>query len=115
MDDLAGLADILSAVGTAVDEGEISGVVINGADLPSQNTYFSRLTAGQIISLAENGARLSYVGSGKGNVDNIEFDTPEGIGSYVELNGDNYVFQGDEIRAYPDMIEEIIKPSLPTG
>ena len=97
--------DLLKALGTYADDTGLSAVTVNGAPSPRQNVFFARLTAEQIISLAENGARLSYVGSGRGDIGKADFDTPEGIENYVELLGDEYAFDGDEIRAYPDIID----------
>lgn len=97
--------DLLMALGTYADDTGLSAVTVNGAPSPRQNVFFARLTAEQIISLAENGASLSYVGSGRGDIGKADFDTPEGIENYVELLGDEYAFDGDEIRAYPDIID----------
>ena len=97
--------DLLKALGTYADDTGLSAVTVNGAPSPRQNVFFARLTAEQIISLAENGARLSYVGSGRGDIGKADFDTPEGIENYVDLLGDEYAFDGDEIRAYPDIID----------
>ena len=97
--------DLLKALGTYADDTGLSAVTVNGAPSPRHNVFFARLTAEQIISLAENGARLSYVGSGRGDIGKADFDTPEGIENYVDLLGDEYAFDGDEIRAYPDIID----------
>lgn len=78
-------------------------VTING-ELNS-NYYYAALNADQIRSLAENGARVKYVGSGEGDVKRINWNTPEGINEFCELMGDMYVFRREEIIYCPDIIE----------
>lgn len=80
-------------------------ITINGAE--TTNRYFALLTKEQILALAENGVKLSYVGSGTGNLEDMNWTTSEGINTYCELNGDMYVFDGDEIRSYPDLYETV--------
>ena len=84
-----------------LDTNDFEIITLNGAE--TLNTYYAVLTKDQIFVLAENGARLSYVGSGAGNVNDINWSTPEGINTYCELLGDMYVFDGDEIRSNPDL------------
>ena len=84
-----------------LDTNDFEIITLNGAE--TLNTYYAVLTKEQIFVLAENGARLSYVGSGAGNVNDINWSTPEGINTYCELLGDMYVFDGDEIRSNPDL------------
>ena len=88
------LEDILPQLKAPVDVDRLSRVNVISGYLPfADNTYFAYLTAEQIFSLAENGARLSYVGSGEGDIRNMGFDTPERITNYVELNGDEYILR----------------------
>ena len=79
-------------------------VTING--VVNSNYYYAALNADQINSLAVNGARVKYVGSGEGDVKRINWNTPEGINEFCELMGDMYVFRGEEIIYCPDIIDE---------
>lgn len=67
------------------------------------NRYYYRLTAEQIIALAENGTWCLYIGSGQGENKDMRWDTRDGIDTYCELNGDMYVFADSGIDAHPDI------------
>ena len=68
--------------------------------------YFAKINAEQIIALADKGIGLRYVGSGVGSVRDMNWDTPEGINVFCELNGDMMIFEGDDIVCYPDLYVE---------
>lgn len=72
----------------------------------TKNMYFAKINAEQIIALADKGIELLYVGSGVGSVRDMNWDTPEGINVFCELNGDMMIFEGDDIVCYPDLYVE---------
>ncbi len=77
-----------------------------GFDIPEEE-YYCRLTAGEIIALAESGTHCLYIGSGKGDYKDMNWDTREGIDTYCERNGDMYVFAAGGIESHPDIgVEE---------
>lgn len=65
--------------------------------------YYCELTADQIFELAKNGVNCLYVGSGEGNYKDANWDTPEGINTYCELDGDMYVLKDNYIESHPDI------------
>ncbi len=76
-------------------------------DFDTAGRYYYRLTAGQIVALAESGAWCLYIGSGQGNYKDINWDTRDGIDAFCELEGDMYVWAGGGIEAHPDIgVEE---------
>ena len=89
-----------------LDTSKFTRLTLNGT--LTDNRYYALLTENQIFALAETGARLSYVGSGQGKVSDMNWTTAQGINTFCELNGDMYVFEGEEIRYYPDLNEEQI-------
>ena len=89
-----------------LDTSKFTRLTLNGT--LTDNRYYALLTENQIFALAETGARLSYVGSGQGKVSDMNWTTVQGINTFCELNGDMYVFEGEEIRYYPDLNEEQI-------
>ncbi len=56
-----------------------------------ENKYYYTLTAKEILALADSGVICYYVGSGEGNREDVEFDTLEGIYTFCELYGDQYI------------------------
>lgn len=72
----------------------------------TKNMYFAKINAEQIIALADKGIELLYVGSGVGSVRDMNWETPEGINVFCELNGDMMIFEGDDIVCYPDLYVE---------
>ena len=72
------------------------------------NQYYILLTCDQITALADVGAGCYYVGSRKGNYQDISWDTEEGINTYCELFGDMYIISGDSdgIHYSPDLYVE---------
>lgn len=86
-----------------LDTSKFTRLTLNGT--LTDNRYYALLTENQIFALAETGARLSYVGSGQGKVSDMNWTTAQGINTFCELNGDMYVFEGDQIRYYPDLYE----------
>ena len=87
-----------------LDTSKFARLTLN--DTLADNRYYALLTKNQIFALSEAGAKLSYVGSGQGKVGDMNWTTAEGINTFCELNGDMYVFEGEEIRYYPDIDEE---------
>lgn len=86
-----------------LDTSKFTRLTLNGT--LTDNRYYAQLTENQIFALAETGTRLSYVGSGQGKVSDMNWTTVQGINTFCELNGDMYVFEGDQIRYYPDLYE----------
>lgn len=79
-------------------------VTVNiSGDFDTADRYYYRLTTEQIIALAENGIRCSYVGSGQGDYKDMNWDTRDGINTYCELNGDMYVLADGSIEGHPDI------------
>jgi hypothetical protein len=55
----------------------------------------------------EAGLSCFYIGSGKGNLADMNFDNPKGIETYCELVGDKYTFASDGSIAHkPDILVE---------
>lgn len=66
-------------------------VVLHGwLNVESIHYYYYMFTAEEINALAQNGLWCKYVGSGKGNVKEVNFDTDEGIDVFCELYGDQF-------------------------
>ena len=99
------LTEANAGISKPLETNDFKRITLNGAG--TTNRYFALLTKEQIFALAENGVKLSYVGSGTGNLEDMNWTTSEGINTYCELNGDMYVFDGDEIRSYPDLYETV--------
>ena len=57
------------------------------------NCYYYIFTAEEIYKMIKYGFECYYVGSGKGSLNNANWDTIEGIYEYCELLGDGYVAQ----------------------
>lgn len=55
--------------------------------------YYYVFTADEILDLADFGIECRYVGSGEGNIEEVDYKTPEGIATYCELHGDGGVIQ----------------------
>ena len=53
--------------------------------------YYYTFTADEIYALSDSGIWCYYVGSGEGNMEDIDYNTPEGIETYFELYGDGIV------------------------
>lgn len=53
--------------------------------------YYYMFTAEEIHALADYGIMCGYVGSGEGNMDEIDYETTEGITTYFELFGDGII------------------------
>ena len=71
------------------------------------SVYYSLLTAGQIFIMAENGITCRYVGSGKGEHNDIDWESNEGINTFCELRGDMMFFSDEsrnKIICTPDLI-----------
>ena len=105
--------DVNNTLNDIIDISMISKVKIkNGRNENSnneyftKNMYFAKINAEQIIALADKGIYLRYVGSGVGSVRDMNWDTPEGINVFCELNGDMMIFKGDDIICYPDLYVE---------
>ena len=106
--------DVNNTLNDIIDISMISKVKIkNGRNENSnneyyiiKNMYFAKINAEQIIALADKGIELLYVGSGVGSVRDMNWDTPEGINVFCELNGDMMIFEGDDIVCYPDLYVE---------
>ena len=99
------LTEANAGISKPLETNDFKCITLNGAG--TTNRYFALLTKEQFVALAENGVKLSYVGSGTGNLEDMNWTTSEGINTYCELNGDMYVFDGDEIRSYPDLYETV--------
>ena len=50
-------------------------------------------TADEILDLADFGMECGYIGSGEGKIEDVNFNTPEGISAFCELYGDGGVIQ----------------------
>lgn len=73
----------------------------------NHSIYYSLLTAEQIFNIAENGITCRYVGSGKGEHNNIDWESKEGINTFCELRGDMMFFSDEsrtKIICTPDLI-----------
>ena len=83
-------------------------VTVNiSGDFDTADRYYYRLTAEQIVALAESGAWCLYIGSGQGDHKDVNWDTRDGIDAFCELEGDMLVWAGDGIEAHPDIgVEE---------
>lgn len=90
------------SLNTAIEPADAVTVNISG-DFDTADRYFFRLTAEQIVALAESGTWCLYVGSGQGDHKDVNWDTRDGINTYCELEGDMYVLAGDGIEAHPDI------------
>lgn len=55
--------------------------------------YYGVFTADEILDLADFGIKCHYVGSGEGNIEDVNFNTPEGMLEFCELYGDIGVIQ----------------------
>ena len=55
--------------------------------------YYYVFTADEIFDLADFGIECMYVGSGEGDIEDVNYKTPEGIATYCELHGDGGVIQ----------------------
>ena len=53
--------------------------------------YYYTFTAEEIFALSDSGICCYYIGSGEGNMEDIDYNTPEGIETYFELYGDGIV------------------------
>ena len=66
-------------------------VVLHGyLNMESNHYYYYMFTVEEINAFAQNGLWCKYVGSGKGNVKGVNFDTDEGIDIFCELYGDQF-------------------------
>lgn len=53
--------------------------------------YYYKLTCKEIKALASKGLWCGYVGSGEGDIDDVNLNTDEGIDVLCELYGDQYI------------------------
>lgn len=54
-------------------------------------TYYYTFTADEIYDLADFGIACYYVGSGEGDIKDVNFETEEGIETFFELYGDGHI------------------------
>ena len=54
-------------------------------------SYYYTFTADEIFDLADFGIYCYYVGSGEGDIDDVDFETEEGIETFFELYGDAHI------------------------
>lgn len=92
-----------STSGQKLDISEWTEVRTAGSESTIEK-YYNSFTSEEIHALANAGARCMYVGSGKGDVTSMSWNTSEGIDTYCELNGDMYIGSGEEIQENPDVI-----------
>ena len=62
--------------------------------------YHGMLTAEEIILLADKGVVCKYIGSGKGNIDDVDIGTDDGIDTFCELYGDQYILYRKNMKIY---------------
>lgn len=53
--------------------------------------YYYVFTADEILDLADYGIKCKYVGSGEGNIEDVDYKTPKGIAIFCELHGDGVI------------------------
>lgn len=54
-------------------------------------SYYYTFTADEIFDLADFGIYCYYVGSGEGDIKDVNFETEEGIETFFELYGDGHI------------------------
>ncbi|MGN0375348.1 MAG: hypothetical protein ACI4EN_07600 [Butyrivibrio sp.] len=62
--------------------------------------YYYLFTADEIYDLSDFGIICRYVGSGEGNIEDVNFDTDEGIATFFELHGDGTIQHKDGMKIY---------------
>lgn len=96
------LNDANNILNKIISVDEASSVNISG-EISTTDKYYYLLTAEQIIALADSGAKCYYVGSGKGDYKNMNWDTVEGVNAYCELHGDMYIANDNNVEHAPDI------------
>lgn len=99
------LNDANNRVNVAIDIAESSFVSVPG-EISTTDKYYYLLTSEQIVALADSGTKCYYVGSGKGDYKNMNWDTVEGINTYCELHGDMYIAGDNKVEYAPDIVIE---------
>ena len=62
--------------------------------------YHGMLTAEEIILLADKGVICKYIGSGKGDIDDVDINTDDGIDTFYELYGDQFIAYKKNMKIY---------------
>lgn len=62
--------------------------------------YYYLFTAEEIFALANSEIYCRYVGSGEGDIADVNFDTEEGIATFFELYGDGIIQYKDGMKIY---------------
>ena len=57
----------------------------------TQYYYYYVFTADEIFDLADYGIECMYIGSGEGNIEDVDSKTSEGLAAYCELCGDGVI------------------------
>ncbi len=65
--------------------------------------YYICLTDAQIKELTQSGLNCYYIGSGLGDIRDMNWETEEGIRAYCEIWGDMYTFNNRDISCNPDI------------
>lgn len=55
--------------------------------------YYYVFTADEILDLADFGVDCKYIGSGEGDIEDVDYKTPEGKATFCELYGDGGLIQ----------------------
>ena len=109
------LADAMSLSTSTMTPNDFKTIVVNEnfGFYDFADWYYAELTKEQIISIARSQEakackrfvyQLLYVGSGEGDVSDMNWETNEGINTFCELNGDMFIMQLDgSILAKPDV------------
>ncbi len=83
--------------------GEAQRVTINIDGEFVGESYYARLTEDQINTLLGYGVSCFYIGSGTGNVRDMNWETEAGIKAYCEFVGDMYTFNDTTVDCNPDI------------
>lgn len=62
--------------------------------------YYYVFTAEEIFALSDFGIFCRYIGSGEGDIEDVNFDTEEGIATFFELYGDGMIRYEDGMTRY---------------
>ncbi len=63
-------------------------------------SYYDTFTADEIFDLSDFGICCYYVGSGKGDIEDVNFETEEGIETFFELYGDGCIQHKKGMKIY---------------
>ncbi|MBE6692922.1 MAG: hypothetical protein E7586_06350 [Ruminococcaceae bacterium] len=96
--------DLKDHLAMFVDEIEIITVEING-NFAGQ-AFYVQITDAQIQAISDSGIKCYYIGSGLGDIRDINWATEEGIRTYCEIWGDMYTFNNRDVLSSSDIYME---------